>query len=299
MTVTNLASRRRAPDGNRVRAFTLVELLVVIGIIALLISILLPALSKARESANTLKCLSNLRQIVQACTIYTSENRGYIVPCQYGAPQWNAANGDGWLHWPNILTEAGYLNTTDTTNKGPGLGTVFFCPSGRTENTDFSTVGQGAIPATRLDDRNSMGLRYQNLIPNGPMTSVDTWYAMNAIFDTADLTQGPPGRRLNTIANPPVVGLARISRIRASSDMVYFFDGVYANYTVTNANRISARHDRKKKTNLVFFDGHAASFDTESLPGGLNATPGDFSLNNLLQNYAPPAHPMWILDEQR
>jgi prepilin-type N-terminal cleavage/methylation domain-containing protein len=89
------SSRRRAAFA---AAFTLVELLVVIGIIAILIAILLPALNKAREQSNSVKCLSNQKQMMTACIMYATENKGF-----FPAPDWLSKEGGstpqpGWLY---------------------------------------------------------------------------------------------------------------------------------------------------------------------------------------------------------
>src|SRR3954466_5030347 len=78
------------------RAFTLVELLVVIGIIALLLAILLPALSRARESANRAVCLSNVRQVATAFISYTADNRGSLPFCALAGA--NPLDAD-WVWW--------------------------------------------------------------------------------------------------------------------------------------------------------------------------------------------------------
>ena len=75
-----LARSTSRSSWSRQSAFTLVELLVVIGIISVLVSILLPAMSKARQAATRTKCASNLHQIHAGIQMYAMENRGAMVP---------------------------------------------------------------------------------------------------------------------------------------------------------------------------------------------------------------------------
>src|SRR3954466_5217559 len=89
-------------------AVTLVELLVVIGIIAVLVGILLPALQRARRQAMTIQCASNMRQGAQAMMMYISDHKGVLPPA--GAPVLPGLYENGWW-FANELVRLRYVNT--------------------------------------------------------------------------------------------------------------------------------------------------------------------------------------------
>ena len=120
--------------------FTLVELLVVVGVIALLIGFLLPALNKARESARKAKCLSNLRQLAMAATQYANDNHG-VFPLECGnlLARWDIHPGtfrrDMYVNMgfrDPEPTSIAYNNTGTSATAAPAVSDAWMCPSNPT-----------------------------------------------------------------------------------------------------------------------------------------------------------------------
>src|SRR5262245_17958261 len=148
------------PRRSRTRgAFTLVELLVVIGIIALLISILLPTLNRARESAYRTKCLSNLRNIGQLVNMYANMSKGKI-PIGYSGSTAGANNAYSESYWLARYNNAapekyrwcalGLLYPAGLIKDSPGEGMIFYCPS--TNDEGVHTMKGTATPNPWIDD---------------------------------------------------------------------------------------------------------------------------------------------------
>lgn len=242
----------RKPGSRGRKGFTLVELLVVIGIIALLISILLPALNAAREQAKRVACASNLRQMGQALTMYINDWKYYPG---------HAVNENGTFYavWPVRLRL--YMN---------GNQDVFLCPS-RDPGYRWQHLS-GVAPMATVQDQ---GWGYK---PNETMLAVlatpfsygyNDWGATEPAFPTAGNPQnylnghGLGGDLSSTSPDHSCYQL-KFTKVKIASEMIAIGDNAAGGQWDFNLDpQQTDQYPSKihsRGCNLLFCDGHAAWF---------------------------------------
>jgi prepilin-type N-terminal cleavage/methylation domain-containing protein len=231
-------------------AFTLVELLVVIAVISILAAMLLPALGLAKEKARTVSCLSNLRQIGAAIQMYAGDNEDDLV-----AAEFNKRNGAEYQQgWPTLLVLGGYAaaERAPTYYDLPVTPSIFRCPSGLPE---VYTTG----PTSRDDPEGAKAWPFASESAKGSWY-IHTWYGINGSTGRPDkwpFTRLPMDRSGSTSPT-------KLTRAQQLTRMPVVFDGFWIHNG--KDERVNARHGRKSRTNLLFFDNSAATFDTFQLP---------------------------------